>query len=163
NDYSPSGVVVNSSLEIVYVRGRTGPYLEPASGRANLNILHMAREGLLPDLRAAIQQSKQRNARARREGIRVRQNGGYAAVDFEVVPLRAPGDGGERHYFVIFHPVNSTEIVSKTPTGKKARRAAASEMDRSRRELDTARRELAATRDYLQAIIEEREAANEEL
>jgi two-component system CheB/CheR fusion protein len=167
SDYAPSGVVVNSSLDIVYVRGRTGPYLEPASGRANLNILHMAREGLLPDLRTALQQAKQRNMRTRRAGVFVRQNGDYAEVEIEVVPLRGAAEGGGRQYFVIFHPATSPDSPGRTAkavsAGKKGGKPPSSEVHRVKREFDTARRELAATREYLQSIIEEREAANEEL
>ncbi|MCU1252560.1 MAG: signal transduction histidine kinase [Edaphobacter sp.] len=39
---APPGVIVNDTLEILQFRGRTSPYLEPAAGRANLNILNMA-------------------------------------------------------------------------------------------------------------------------
>ena len=44
--YAPAGVLVNDDLEILQFRGRTGPYLEPATGAASLNLLKMAREGL---------------------------------------------------------------------------------------------------------------------
>jgi two-component system CheB/CheR fusion protein len=44
--YVPSGVLVNESGDIIYIHGHTGKYLEPAVGKANLNIFAMLREGL---------------------------------------------------------------------------------------------------------------------
>lgn len=44
--YAPASVVIDTEMEILQFRGHTGPYLEPASGKASLNLLKMAREGL---------------------------------------------------------------------------------------------------------------------
>jgi two-component system, chemotaxis family, CheB/CheR fusion protein len=44
--FSPAGVLVNDNGDILYISGRTGKYLEPAAGKANLNIFAMLREGL---------------------------------------------------------------------------------------------------------------------
>ena len=43
--FSPPAVLVNDKGDILYISGRTGKYLEPASGKANWNIFAMAREG----------------------------------------------------------------------------------------------------------------------
>src|SRR5437763_920001 len=56
--FSPAGVVINSEMEILQFRGSTGAYLEPPVGKATLNLLKMAREGLMLPLRAAIQKAK---------------------------------------------------------------------------------------------------------
>ena len=58
NKYSPASVIINSNLEIIQFRGRTSPFLEPAPGKASLNILKMAREGLMMDLRTTIDKAK---------------------------------------------------------------------------------------------------------
>src|ERR1019366_2468473 len=55
--YSPPGVLIDSSFDIIQFRGRTGPFLEPSPGNATLNLLKMAREGLEIDLRAAVYQA----------------------------------------------------------------------------------------------------------
>ena len=44
--FLPVGVLVNESGDIIYFSGRTGKYLEPAAGKANMNIFAMLREGL---------------------------------------------------------------------------------------------------------------------
>ncbi|WP_433970217.1 CheR family methyltransferase [Tunturiibacter gelidiferens] len=61
---APPGVIVNDALEILQFRGRTSPYLEPASGRANLNILNMVREELAIALRTAIASARKRLLRS---------------------------------------------------------------------------------------------------
>lgn len=48
--FAPPSVLVNETGDILYVQGRTGKYLEPASGEAAMNIFTMAREGLRLEL-----------------------------------------------------------------------------------------------------------------
>lgn len=55
--YTPAAVLVNDALEIVQVRGKTGAFLEPASGAASLNLLSMARGGLAADLIQLVQRA----------------------------------------------------------------------------------------------------------
>lgn len=57
--YTPPSVLVNSDGDILYINGRTGKYLEPAAGKANMNIYAMAREGLRNMLPRAIQKVKE--------------------------------------------------------------------------------------------------------
>jgi two-component system CheB/CheR fusion protein len=44
--FSPASVLVNNQGDILYITGRIGKYLEPAAGKANMNIYAMIREGL---------------------------------------------------------------------------------------------------------------------
>src|SRR5262249_26340750 len=53
--YAPPGVVVDGHLQVVQFRGQTGAFLEPAPGDPSLNLLKMAREGLLHGLRSGLQ------------------------------------------------------------------------------------------------------------
>ena len=55
--YVPSAVVVNDDLDILQSRGRTNRYLELPTGRASLNLLKMARPGLLYELRGVDRES----------------------------------------------------------------------------------------------------------
>ena len=52
NRYALAGVVVNELMNILQVRGDINPYLRLAFGTPDLNLLTMAREGLLLELRA---------------------------------------------------------------------------------------------------------------
>jgi two-component system CheB/CheR fusion protein len=44
--FAPAAVLVTAQGDIVYFSGKTGKYLEPAAGKANLNLFAMARTGL---------------------------------------------------------------------------------------------------------------------
>jgi two-component system CheB/CheR fusion protein len=154
--YAPAAALVNEGYEILQFRGHTGAYLEPAQGHATLNVMKMAREGLLMELRAAILTARKRKIPVRREGLRVKQEGGgYLGVNVEVIPVRGPAD--ESNYLVVFESVAGVTRRKAPPPTRAGRRGA------SERELERLDQELAATKEYLQSIIEDREAANEEL
>ena len=99
--YAPPGVLVDSDLHIVQARGHTGPFLELAPGDASLNLLKMAREGLLFGLRAALNEARRSGTAVRREGMRVRVDGVSLNASLEVLPLGGPTD---RHFLVLFEP-----------------------------------------------------------
>ena len=77
-NYGPAGVLVNEKGEILYIHGRTGKYLEPASGEftSKNNILDMARQGLKMELAHSIRNAGKGKAEVRSDGLRVKTNGG---------------------------------------------------------------------------------------
>ena len=68
-----------SSMDIVQFRGSTGNFLEPSPGKASLNVLKMAREGLSFELRNALQKSKATKNIFIKEGISI--NNGKNIID----------------------------------------------------------------------------------
>src|SRR5207253_9614997 len=112
--YAPAGVLVNEAAETLQFRGHTSPYLEPAPGQASLNRLKMAREGLLMELRVAIDKSGKQNAPVRRERLSIKQNGGFAHVTLEVIPMR--GAARERNYLVLFERVPPSMPGGRAPS-----------------------------------------------
>jgi len=149
--FSPAGVLINDDLEVLQFRGRTSRFLEPPAGTASFNLLKMAREGLLGDLRSVIHTAKRNNAPERREGIRVSLNDHTITVNLEAIPFVTPLK--ERFVLVLFE-----EAPAKT-----SRRKEKEVKERLTPPMNRLRRELEATREYLQSIIEEQEAMNEEL
>src|SRR5262249_55886938 len=99
--YAPTGVVVDENLQVVQFRGDTGHYLKPASGPPTPDLLLMAREGLLGDLRATLESAKKGNAPARKEGVRVRSNDHFREIDLEVIPITDVASA-TRHFVVLF-------------------------------------------------------------
>src|SRR5437899_5002846 len=153
--YAPAGVLVNEAAEILQFRGHTSHYLEPAPGHASLNLLKMAREGLLMELRVAIDKARKQNAPVRREGLSIKQDGRMAQVTLQVIPMSGPAR--ERNYLVLFE---------RRPASREPRtpgRRIPSPIAHPRRHIENLRHELTATKEFLQSIIEEREAANQEL
>ncbi|HEY1765255.1 MAG TPA: chemotaxis protein CheB [Opitutaceae bacterium] len=165
--YSPAGVVVDDDLQIIQFRGQTGKFLEPPAGEPSLNLLKMAREGLVYGVRTSIHEARKLGESVRRGGLRVRSNGGTISVAVEVVPMR--GDPGERHYLVLFeqeslvHAPTAAESEALKPGGKKGKPKSKDKVSQERGQIRELEKELAASRDYLQSIIQDLEAANEEL
>lgn len=154
NQFAPPGVLVNAELQVLQFRGPTGAFLEPPVGKASFDVLKMAREGLMLPLRSAINQARKDNKTARKENVRVKQNGKSRTVNLEVIPLR---NLRERSFLILFEEVGGTSVERKQagrsrPPGPEERRRVA--------ELET---ELSDMREYLQLIQEQHEAANEEV
>jgi len=158
--FSPAGVIINRHLNVLQFRGRTGLFLEHPHGEASFDLLKMAREGLVPDLRAAISKAMKEDARVRREHVRVRQDNHWLECSLEVVPFNVP-PSPDKFCLVLFEARSvSGEVETK---GKKYSEDKGASRRSEARELNHLREELAATRDSLQSIIEEQEATNEEL
>lgn len=155
--YSLPGVVINSNLDVLQFRGRTGLFLEHAQGEATLNLLKMAREGLMPELRMIVARTIKQNVRSRQEGLRVRQNGHFVECSIEIIPFTVP-PAHDRFYLVLFEPVSPP--ADETAPGK-TKKTIQRSIESS--ELAHLREELSATRESLQTIIEEQEATNDEL
>lgn len=159
NHYGPPAVLVGENLDILHFRGHTGPFLEPAPGVASLNLLKMAREGLLVGLRAATDSARKKNSPAEQTGLRMDSVGGERIVNIRVVPIRTPGRK-ERTFLVLFEEAKPEAAAGKKPAvsaGQGARRTA----DEQR--IGQLKQELSATKAYLHSVIENQEATNEEL
>lgn len=156
-NYAPTGVIINKHMEVLQFRGHTGPFLEHAHGDASLNLLKMAREGLVVELRTAVSRAIKQNVRVHHTGVRVKQNGHLLEFALEVIPYAVP-PSSEKYYLVLFQPAGTQGVPAERKRRERKSRAPA---DAS--ELAQLRDELASTRESLQAIIEEQEATNEEL
>lgn len=155
--YGPPGVLVDSSFQIVQFRGHTGAFLEVAAGEPNLNVLKMARSGLLHPLRTALQTARRRARSVRKNRVVVQRNGDWTEISLEVIPLSTAR--GE-HFLILFEETKKTPRKAGTAAPPKRRAGKQPELGVQVTDL---RRELAASREYLQSIIQELEAANEEL
>ena len=155
--FAPATVLINGDMEILQFRGHTGLYLEPAPGSASLNLLKMAREGLFMELRTAVHKARRRGVSIRREGLRVKSNGGSRDVNIEVVPIKSNGTR-ERYFLVLFEDGDGHRPPEEVVTGVRAGRAEKLEKTTVRLE-----QELTATKEHMQSAVEELEDANEEL
>lgn len=153
--YGPPGVIVDDEFQITQFRGKTGAFLEPAPGDAalSLNLLKMARDGLLHGLQTALYGARMADKPIRKEGLRVHSHGQMREVDVQVIPLQLPGES--RHYLVLFE-----EAAARAEDAEGPSLIPPSTENGQLRQLQD---ELAASREYLQSIIQDLEAANEEL
>lgn len=176
--YAPATVFINDSLEIIHTRGSVNHYLKLAPGRASLNILKMARPGLLLDLQNAIGKAKKEKAAVHRQNVQVKNGNGNGngeapgkarrgtqppadsvrLVSFDVIPISV-SKLEETYFMIVFQdavedpaqPAASVRILSD-----KRSEAASGRISKLEQE-------LAATKEYLQSVIETQEATNEEL
>ena len=162
NQFAPPAVLINADLQILQFRGPTGAYLEPPTGKATLDVLKMARSGLMLPLRAAITQAKKDNKTVRKDNVKVEQDGAIRTVSLQVIPLK---NLRERSFLVVFDEGALTTPAAHRRRGgtsidAKAGRTGRADQSRRIGELEA---ELAEMRDYQQELQEQHEAANEEL
>lgn len=179
------GVLVDERGEILYLHGRTGSYLEPAPGEAELNALHMAREGLKWELARALRSVVVHGETAYRPGLQIKTNGGYTTIDLTVraLPGHASHADDPGMYLVILEPAAAPETrempaaphVDGDEAGghpdPEARIAALQKelrekeeyVQASSEEFQTANEELTSANEELQSVNEELQSANEEL
>jgi two-component system, chemotaxis family, CheB/CheR fusion protein len=149
--YGPPGILVNESFEVLQFRGRVGPYLEPTSGQASLNLLKLIRPDMLLDLRGALQKALSESITVTIR-INLHEGNELRPVAVEVLPLNEP-ETRSRCLLVVFDDSSpAVPLMASTPPTQ-------GEEDR----FETLSRELSATKEYLQSTIEALETANEEL
>ncbi|GGW42508.1 chemotaxis protein CheB [Arenibacter certesii] len=162
--FTPAGVVINEAMDIVHFRGSTGRYLEPAPGKASLNIFGMAKQGLAFELRNILHKAKKENGAIVKENIPVRINGDDTRnISIEAIPLP---NSVEPHYLVLFHD-NEAREGTFSATGKKQSKetdiGGKSKKNQKDLYIQQLLEELAQTREDMRSITESQEAANEEL
>jgi two-component system, chemotaxis family, CheB/CheR fusion protein len=152
--YAPPGVIIDEGLEILQFRGALGPYIEPASGKASLHLLKMARKELAPELRTAVNQAKKNHGPVKRKSVEFRRNGQTKAVNISVEPLGASGESGQ--YLVLFERTAPAMTLSKSVAvklrGVGTAKGATAQL----------RRELSAAEEHIRSLVETKEASDEE-
>ena len=161
-EFCPAAVLTNEQGNILYIKGRTGQYLEPAAGQVNWNLYAMARDGLrdeLPGLcqRAILQTPPQAITR---RGLRIRTNGDYRIVDLTVRALREPAALYGK-LLVIFADVPMPPTVKRR--GKAVKPDVSADSAHLEEEAQQLRETLQTTREEMQTSQEELKSANEEL
>jgi two-component system CheB/CheR fusion protein len=150
--YTPPGVIVNDQFDIVQFRGSTGDFLEASPGKASLNVLKMARDGLSFEVRNALQRSKTTKETFIKKNIAF--NNGEKIVTIEVIPLLNAID---LHFLILFKDVSP--VINKTVESESLALKENPENIRNQQ----LEKDLALAREDMRSISEEQEAANEEL
>ena len=157
--YTPVAVLVNGQGDIFYIHGRSGRYLEPASGETGVNnILAMAREGLRRPLTSALHKVKADRVPVQRPGLQVKTNGGFTMVDLTLRLIPTLASEGLDLYLVILEAGGGASAAATAPDVEAIAPAADSDV-----RIAALEQELRAKEEYLQTAVEEMETANEEL
>ena len=153
--YAPSSLIINDSGEILYIHGRMGKYLEPAPGKARLNVFDMAKDGTGFNIRSAVQNALDKKKDFVLEGLIIKNNGDSNIVNIIVKLIQEPEI--MRNLLIV-----SFEDVKKFDGNKdgKVKLDVNAETGEHVMELE---RELKETKERLNVTIEEMETSYEEL
>jgi two-component system, chemotaxis family, CheB/CheR fusion protein len=173
--FAPASVLVNDRGDILFITGRTGKYLEPAAGKANMNIHAMLREGLNQEISDALRKTNRDAAPVFIKNAKVGSNGVDNYVDVTVQRLDTP-EAVKGLTIIVFSEVKSPveKRVGIGRTGKSRTSLKLKEMEEqlrrsyedlqsTREEMQTSQEELKSTNEELQSTNEELQSTNEEL
>ncbi|WP_246775518.1 CheR family methyltransferase [Methylobacterium aquaticum] len=150
--YAPAYVVVDEAYDVLHFSGRTGRYIDPATGAASLNLLNLVHRDLRLDLRAALLKAGAEHRTIKAERTAMGSDGERRLVTLVVEPV--PGTDGPPSFVILFQEGEALEgDGTEEPTPSFLR-------DEHVQRLES---ELRLTRERLQATIEELESTNEEL
>jgi two-component system CheB/CheR fusion protein len=165
--FSPVGILCNDKGDILYISGRAGKYLEPAVGKANLNVFAMAREGLRYEMSSAFARALREQRPVTVRGVKVGTNGGTQDADLSVQKLAEPRELRGTMMIVI------TDVARVPATAQAPRPRGMSggprigeleqELQRVREEVQTTREEMQTSQEELKSTNEELQSTNEEL
>ena len=167
SNYAPAAVLTTASGDIIYFSGKTGKFLEPAAGKANLNVFAMAREGLRGTLYEAFARAVRQQATLELPGITVGTNGGTQQVDVTIQVLTEPAKL-QGMVLIVFAEAATPAPAAAAATGKESRHAGrlaelTLEFQRARDEMQTIREEMQSSQEELRSANEELQSTNEEL
>ena len=167
--FAPPSVLVDKKYEALFYSGAVDRYLQVAPGEANRNILVMARDGLRPNLRAALEKARDTGLPASKPGAQIHRDGVGYNVEIVVRPVPA-----EDMLLVSFidapapqPPVSGTnappEDTSRVLQLEQELDATHKELNAVIRDLEVSNEDLRAVNEEALSINEEFQSANEEL
>ena len=173
--FAPASVLINQEGDILNFIGRTGKYLEHATGKTNVNIYAMAREGLRNELAGAIRKAKQNYEPVILRNIKVGNNGDTQIVNVTFQSIENPNEF-KGTIMIVFANVTALQkpISRKSKTAKQTSTTREDELEidlqhtigelqNTREEMQTSQEELKSTNEELQSTNEELQSTNEEL
>ncbi len=166
--FSPPGVLVNENGDIIYISGRTGKYLEPPVGKANMNIFAMLREGLRTEFPAAFRKAILSKEASILRNIKVGTNGGTQTINVKIQRIDKP-EPLNGMLMIIFNDVQeNTGIKITARKGKKSISSTREsdleeELQRTHEEVQNTLEEMQSSQEELKSTNEELQSANEEL
>jgi len=172
--FSPPGVLVNENGDILYISGRTGKYLEPSVGKANLNIFAMLREGLRNDLPIAFRKALKTNDPIQMHHVKVETNDGFNVINVTIQRIDKPQPLAGMIMIIFTEIPVIRKLTSPKVIGNKSENTDQSRMEFELRmareqqqnmleEMQTSQEELKSSNEELQSTNEELQSTNEEL
>lgn len=157
--YGPPGVVINEKSEIVQLRGHTRPYLEMSPGIANLQLLRMLPESVAVALREVLARAIKLGVPARVDRVNVTDATQSFEIAVEVLPIPSLVVSRAPCFLVLFVPQGQRRETYRYPPLSPLPEPS----DGSDSQVVRLKEDLEANRLYLQALLDDRDAKNQEL
>ncbi len=145
-------IVFNKKLDILYLYGKTGPYLEPANGMAFMNLNQMIKNSIKIEAITLIRNHIQGASSA--HSILIRNNKENFSTQLSIFDFELEGKDEEMYLLVI-------KEIPETEYNEQIIQKSSDEITNDH--LVYLERELQAKEEYLKTAIEELETSNEEL
>ncbi len=156
---APPAVIVNAQGDIVYINGRTGKYLEPATGKVNWNFHAMVKESLRAPIAQALSQAEPLQ---QLRGLVLAQKGKQKdVVDVAVHALQDPAV--LKGMSLIVFRDQPAMSGGRRKGGSVANESHLLELQQCRDEIQHMKEEMRASNEELQSTNEELQSTNEEL
>lgn len=174
-NFAPASVLVNENGDIIYVSGHTGKYLEPAVGKANMNIFAMLREGLRSEFPVAFRKAIKNRETVILHNVNLGANGNAQKLDINIQWLDKPEPLSGMIMIIFMEVLETVDIKLHARKGKKTvisvRQSALEKelkytrdkMQDTLEEMQTSQEELKSSNEELQSTNEELQSTNEEL
>jgi len=171
--FAPASVLINKEGDILYITGKTGKYIEPSAGKANMNIYAMARDGFRDELSFAIRKVILSYEPLILRNIKIGNNGATHLVDITFQSIEKP-NAVKGTIMIVFEDVKVLEKDANIKTEKQSLnireqksqiklQLTLEELQTTREEMHTSQEELKTTNELLQTTNEELQSTNEEL
>jgi|WetSurMetagenome_2_1015567.scaffolds.fasta_scaffold18613_1 two-component system, chemotaxis family, CheB/CheR fusion protein len=166
--FSPAGVLVNENGDILYISGRTGKYLEPAVGKANMNIFAMLREGLHNEFPAAFRKVIMNKELVVLHNIKVGANGDTQTINVKMQWIDKPNALFGTVMVIFIDVPEISEKLQQERNGEDSfnnlrQKELEEELQRTREEIQNTLEEMQTSQEELKSTNEELQSANEEL
>lgn len=165
--YAPPAVIVTENGDILYFHGRTGKYLEPHPGKANFNVLAMARGSLRYSIFSALRAvSGEKQGASTQEVVTMDGEPKKVRLTVQPIPKRS---GMENLFMVTFEEIPEQNSLQVQPAAESSSqpKACDAELERelvdARAQMQHMAEEMQSTQEDLTSINEEYQSANEEL
>ncbi len=147
--YKGAGVVVNETLEVLEILGKTAPYLALPQGKGSFNLLRQIPETrLLLEVEKLVHDVQRSGEAARKDRVPYLADQAVGEVNIEVLPL---GDVRTRALAILFEPPLGASDIVRAP-----------DSDPRDRESAILKQELAEARQRILSIVEGHQSSEEE-
>jgi two-component system CheB/CheR fusion protein len=157
--HGPPGLVISETLEVLQFRGHTATFVDVAPGPASFQLLHMLKESIAGRVRDAVKYAVERDVPVQLDDLELRNGAETERVGLEVLPV--PSVPARPRCFVILFTRGSNGATAEMAA--RVLRPLESTRAEDQDAVTQLKNDLTTTKLYLQSLIEERDARNQEL